>query len=296
MTAPSAAPDPEKADLEKLKEIQAIAKKLAAPFTEIAAANLKDPQAVSELDKLVSRLPDAAAVTASVTALKSDALAAIRSIRDIRKKRFGRVLSEFIQAQRAAGIETREVGEAAWRVGRLEIEGDSAASRARAKYAKNEVMGWRAVATSADLGKLVEEANAALVSSEINEADLGPIFQDAYSYLSRSGQAGNQASRRVSLFDLRVEVHLAVLRKKLQTPDGEKKLAKSSFPAWAFAYNADRYRRIHHDLPAAQKLSFETGSQQDIKNGRNVVMNGLDAKQDLKSYCYVNLTPGEASA
>lgn len=299
MTTPqpaSPASDVEKTDGEKLKELQARAKSLSAALIELGKLSLKDPELLLVLDKTVARLSDADSFAAAITSLKVDGQSLSRAIRDARVQRFSSVLAEFIQARRAAGVEVREVATSMWRVGMLEIEGDPAGSRARARYAQQELDTWRPVTTRSDLERIASDATAALTASEIAPGELGRVFREAYEVLARGGLAGSGQGRRVRLVDLRREVHLAVLRQALLKPDGEKRVAKIIFPHWAFAYNADRYRRVQRDLPQSQRLNFETGSQQDHRNGLSVAMNGLDPKTDHKAYCYVEPTPGEGNA
>lgn len=279
-----------RSDQEQLKEMQTRARGLAAPLVDVGKRSFKDPDLLAALEKAASKLQDAGAIAASLTALRDDIRTFAKSVRESRAAGFGRVLAEFVQAQRAAGTEVREISTTVWRVGPIELEGDAAASRARARYAHREIDEWRPVASRSDLDSVLSEALARLERVEIDEAQLGAVFFEAYGVLALGGLESQGAARRVKLVELRREVHLAVLRRVL-AKDADRPLGKVEFPSWAFAYNADRYRRIHRELPAQQRLSFETGSQQDHKVGLAVTMNGLDPKAEYKAFCYAEPTP-----
>ena len=85
-----------------------------------------------------------------------------------------------------------------------------------------------------------------------------------------------------------VAPHLSGLSQRQELAIGaDKKLVRTELPKWAFLFNLDCYRRDTSKHDAQQRLSLETGSQHDHQKGLAVIANGLDAREDYRSYCYI---------
>ena len=75
-----------------------------------------------------------------------------------RAEAFKRIEVEFINTSRENGEATREVGEASWRVGPLEIEVRRGTLQARLLHNQEPMVRWRPIASLKDLVELIAEA------------------------------------------------------------------------------------------------------------------------------------------
>ena len=86
--------------------------------------------------------------------------------------------------------------------------------------------------------------------------------------------------------DLYRAFRVALVERELKQGRPDKKLAWAECPKWAFLYNLDRYRQLG-STAGEERLTFETGSQQDQVNGLGMTLNGLSQEQEYKVCCWV---------
>ncbi len=86
----------------------------------------------------------------------------------------------------------------------------------------------------------------------------------------------------VPAVDFLKELNVVLYRKSLQKKSP--KLKDTS--KWVFLYNIDLYYSNLREVPSGKRLSLEAGSQMEISKGKGILLNGLDAGQDYKVYCY----------
>ena len=197
-----------------------------------------------------------------------------------------RLVGELVRSRKAAGEEVREVA-SGWRIGRFELELDEGQPRARVLYNKEVVAPWAVVTAGGDLDALFSGADKKLESAELPTASLAEVFSRAFQAAER-GSGTLPDAGRVPLRDFYRAVRVELVRDELHRaahPDAKLELA--DFPKWAFLYNVDRYRAAPPDMARGRRLVLETGSQQDHRRGLSMVLNGLKASQDYRSYCYV---------
>jgi len=156
------------------------------------------------------------------------------------------------------------------------------------------VSAWSPIGKAEDLSSLVSGAIKKLSEWAIPDEDMSEIFWAAYEHLRQTSKGGAGSATRVPLPEFYKEVRVVMTRHELRAGKPDRKLSRSEFPKWAFLHNLDRYRRLVINLPADHRLTLETGSQNDHQKGMSMIVNGLDAKDDYKSYCYVLANSGAA--
>jgi hypothetical protein len=269
-----------------IKSLQRDAVSIAKQFEAITKLKPSDPEVLEKLQKALASLTTGPQLAAAVEELKGRGQQHLAALRAARVEAFRRHEADFVRAARDTNQKVREVGGSAWRIGSLELEVQREASRARVHYNRDPVTKWTPIASRADLDGLLATASRALDLAGIAEDALPDVFWDAYEHLRRS-HPGAAAAARVPLPEFFREVRVSLARHELRTGKPDRKLTRTELPRWAFLYNLDRYRRLLPALPADRRLSFETGSQHDHQKGLAMVVNGLDAADDYKSYCYV---------
>lgn len=272
---------------DELRALQRDARALIKQLEPFAKLKPGDAKALAELERATAALPPAAGVAAAVEELRARAEGTLKAGRASRTEGFRRVEADFIRDRREAGETTREAGNSSWRIGRLELEVDRARAQARALYNRQVVCPWLPVAEIEDMKRLLATASKHLDDAALPDDALMAVLTDAYDHLRSRARRTDASGVRIPLPDFYREVRVALARHELTTGKADRKLARAEFPMWAFLYNLDRYRRLANALPAEQRLNFETGSQHDHQKGIAMIVNGLDAKDDYKSYCYV---------
>jgi hypothetical protein len=148
-------------------------------------------------------------------------------------------------------------------------------------YNREVVLPWQAIASAADLNRLVADARAKLERYAVPEPLLADLLSSAFDHALAGSRS--QAKSLVPLPELYREFRIAQVRRTLSgKPD--RKLENADFPRFAFLYNLDRYRVTSGTKPGL--VTLETGSQSDVQRGLGMVLNGLEATGDYRTYCY----------
>lgn len=274
-----------------LKALARDAQALSKPLEAIAKLKPGDAEALDRLQKALASLPTGEQLGHALNELRVRAETTLRDARAARAESFRRHEADFVREQRAAGTPVRESGSDSWRVGPLELELQREASKARLLYNRDPVTAWKPIGSREDLNGLVAAAHKNLEGAALPADALPELLWDAYEHLRRSAARQDAGAVRVPLNEFFREVRVALTRHELRSGKPDRKLTRTELPRWAFLYNLDRYRRMLPELPAERRLGFETGSQHDHQKGMAMVMNGLDANADYKSYCYVYAAP-----
>jgi hypothetical protein len=267
-----------------LKAFQRDARSIAKHLETLTKIKVGDPRALDELEKGLTSLPPAAELLAAIDELRGRAASIVASGRAARAEAIRRFEADFIRASRDAGQGVRESGNSAWRVGQIELDIQRERAQARVFYNKEVVVTWAPIAGPQDFAALIVAAEKRLAASALDQKEMPRLFWEAYEHLKRSAKPGAKGVR-VPLRDFYREVRVTLTRDELAgKPD--RKLVRAEFPLWAFLFNLDRYRKLLPTL-GNNRLTFETGSQHDVQKGLSMVVNGLDANDGYKSYCYV---------
>lgn len=281
-------------ELDALKLLQRDARTLAKQLDVIAALKPNDAEVLDVLAKGLAKWPSGDQIGKAADELRARAEGLVATAQMSRSETIRQHEADFIRQQRAAGVTLREAGANSWRIASLELEFQRENSRARVLYNREILVPYKSVRSREDLEALVASAQKALSNSALPDDALPTIFWEAYEQLRTSSQS-TAAAVRVPLIDLYREVRVALVRHEIRSGKPDRKLLRTELPRWAFLYNVDLYRRIFPKLPVGHRLSFETGSQHDHQKGLAMIVNGLDASADYKSYCYVYASQDVAS-
>ncbi len=149
-------------------------------------------------------------------------------------------------------------------------------------------MDWTAIGRREDLDKLETEALGKLNAAAYPNEMLTAVFWDAYAQeRQRRTTEGKARAEQVPILDFYREVRATLVRHELAGQKPDKRLQHVDLPCWRFLYNLDRYRALGPRVPESRKLGLQTGSQQEVARGLGLSVNGLDARQDYKTMCYV---------
>lgn len=251
----------------------------------IRALKPADPDVLQKLGKALQGLPDGQRLASAFDELRGRGEEWVRLASETRIARFRRFEAEWVQSLKGAGTTIRETGANAWRTGLVEVEVQPDKALARAKYNREPVTEFRTIRSAADLAAMVAAAEEKLNSSRVEPGLLASAAEEAYRHLAASRSAGG-AAPRIALNDFYRELRVCLTRQELaKKPD--RRISGSEFPRWAFLFNLDVYRRRVADGELPSGLLFETGSQHDIQKGMSMTLNGLDARDDYRPYCYV---------
>ncbi len=274
----------------EIKAVQRDANSLIKRLQPLAKLKSADPKVIDALTRALATLPSSSEVGAAVDELRGRSEKIVRQAGSQRAALTRTIEAEFIRKRRESGDAVREAGEAAWRVGSIEIQFDREQARARVLYNREQLLPWAATRHLEDVEELANKAQQKLRSATIPDESLADVFSGAYEYLASKARNQMSGSYRAPLPEFYREVRVALARHELSNGKAERKLESADFPLWAFLYNLDRYRALA-DLPAERRLNFETGSQSDHQKRMAMTVNGLDAASDYKSYCYVYAVP-----
>lgn len=264
-------------------------KRLAAPLTEIAAIKPSTTDAAERIEQALGRLPPGATIGSVLDELRGKIEGALMEQRRAHSEGFRRHEAAFIRAARDAGTVLREQNEG-WRVGPIEFAFRRGAAQACALYNHEEIVRWTVVRDVSDLEKIQQQGRAMLDRAHVSLPDdlLIAVIWDAYAHARVARAAARIPSPdTVPVLDFYRELRIALVRHDLEGKRPEAKLAHAEMPKWAFLHTLDRYRDLGAAVPPERRLGFQTGSQAESMRGRCVTLNGLDAAQQYKEFCYV---------
>lgn len=253
-------------------------KKLLAPIVQATKVDLKAPDSVEKLRRLLEKFPDPSAYEDAKNVLQ-DSIAKLASSH---MTHFRKALTGFINDAKANGDSVRE-GDNAWRVGSIELQLKANDPEVRFLYNKEVVLDWQTAHSRKELDAVHEQAVKLLADAELS--DRQAIFREALQRLVAFRKyKGELSAERVPINDFYKEVRSELLRKAMQTKGAARKPITSDFPLWMFLYNFDRHLREQN---GNFHMFVETGSQADTSKGMALILNGLDARNDYKQYCFV---------
>jgi hypothetical protein len=255
----------------------------------LALAKVKKSSKADVIDQLVrvlERFPATIDLGPAVDEIRARAQRVVTEGRRQREGTLKQVVGGLVGLRKGSGEDVREVA-SGWRIGRFELEVDTSHPRVRVLYNKEALVPWSAVAAEGDLDALLTSAARKLETAELPTERLVGLFWSAFEGALNAARKVTPTTR-VPLREFYRAVRVELVRDELATashPDA--RLKHAEFPTWAFLYNLDRYRSASAEIPPDKSLVLETGSQQDHQKGMAMVLNGLKATQDYKSYCYI---------
>ncbi|MGQ4807433.1 hypothetical protein NKDENANG_00781 [Candidatus Entotheonellaceae bacterium PAL068K] len=270
-----------------VKELVKLWSSLAKPLQDVAKAKVSKATGLDELARALDRVPAGETLQRAVEELRERTNAWLRHEREIRQQAFRRLEAELIRELRNAGQALKELDNS-WRIGRLALEVGRDRARSRALYNGEQVIAWKAIATTDDLQALLKQADAQLDKQTVPTEVWVNVLWSAYSNLRQHASTlSADSAPRVPIREMFRECRIELVRKELSSGQPGKRLTRySDFPKWAFLYNLDRYRSLGSQVPENRRLAFETGSQVET-NRIGFTLSGLDPMQNYKIFCYV---------
>jgi hypothetical protein len=268
---------------EELSKLQKeLIQQILGPLQRISKINLSRPEKLDDLEKALDSQPSGQVFGGMIEEWVKKLKLAIDSERAYRSLEFWRIFNEFIRTIKDSGVKTREFSKS-WRVGPLEVGLRPDLSKVQMSYNEQVVMPWKVTTTAEMLKAMYDGAIEKLNKNQIKAEAFIDAMWEAYEYLKSKQMKGDLFNvQSVPAVEFLNELNVVIYRKSL-----EKKVSKlKDTSKWVFLYNIDLYFSVLREIPSEKKLSLEAGSQHEISKGKGILLNGLDAGQDYKFYCY----------
>lgn len=290
----------EKEQMEKLdektefKNLKKELEKLQKPIRNILSLKGNDPDYLDKLAKVLKAIPSEDDLLVQLKNWREKANAFLDQAKLVRTKQFKRVESSYIRAQREKSKAIRETNDG-WRIGILELATNPISSQVRFLYNREVVVDWKPVSGEDDITKYEEEALAKLEKYLLPKETLLQYFPLAFKRALEKG-VETKSTPRVPILTFYQQFRLLLLQMEMEKKGIDAKLSYVEFPKYAFLYNLDRYFSYRINLPHSERLILQTGSQQEVAQGKGMVVNGLHPLEDYKVMCYVLSLGGENDA
>lgn len=269
-----------------LKNLQKDTKLILGDWLELLKLKPSASESLSQAERILARPEEAASVVDALHKLRLRSLEAVRATQQSLRNAFGGLEADFIKSQRDKSISLRETA-SGWRIGKIELEIRREQGQARALYNHEIVIGWQSIATASDLESLLTRAHTALDKHLVPVRELFTTVWTAYhDALARSKAKDGLLPIDTFIRAVRVEL----IRQELESGRSDKTLKRAEFPLAALLYNLDLFRQSQAAERPPRQLLFQTGSQREQQKGLGAVLNGLDAREDYKVYCYLKAT------
>jgi len=254
---------------------------IVGPLQKLCKINLVKPEKLDDFDKLIKTLPTGDVLGNALSEWVKKVQDAMRVEQTTRKHAFGRILNDFIRMPKEAGIKTREFSNA-WRIGPLELELRPEFAQVRCRYNEQVLNKWTPITRLEELKALYDSTTDKLRKSELPFPVLRDAMWEAYEYVMSKQDATMFNRKSVPAKEMIKELKVVIYRKSL-----ERKAPRLKETAdWVFLYSIDLYFSRLREVPSDKRLSLEAGSQMEISKGKGIILNGLDAGQDYRIYCY----------
>lgn len=264
-----------------LKEMQKEFKKVLSLFSALTNLKINDVDYIVKVEKALRGIPSSESLVEVIESLKHKYSKIVEEIKQQRAVSFKKYETDFLKAMKDEGKAIREIT-TGWRIGYLEFETKKNMGQVRFKYNREPLGVWRSIASGEDISRLEKAALELLEKATLPDELLIQAVELAYTQVITKRQ-----SNLAPILDFYREFRLALFRMQLENKGPHIKVKFDEFPKWAFLYNLDKYREISLDIPIERRLGFQTGSQQEVSQGKGVVLNGLNAMDDYQVMCYV---------
>ena len=245
-----------------------------------------EANAIEKFERAIKELP---APELLIKALEENITAGrkfIEEVRDIRAQSFKKHETEYIKDLKTEGKHIREYS-GGWRVGKLQINVKPELSKVRILFNGEILINWSNISSKTDFAVFEAKADSMLDRESIPGNEIIDILWESFRQ-SLSHMPDKTNTSLVPIRDFYKEVRIALLRKFLDGKNPTVKIDKHlEFPIWAFLYNLDIYRSLGSKIPDNKKLGLQTGSMQEVSQGKGLVVNGLDPYDEYKVMCYV---------
>jgi len=269
------------------KEIQKQWKQLIKPFEQTSKLVCGGLEGVDKLEKELHKLPSGEGLAAAVEDLRERTHGLVHQVRHNAAEEFGGIEAAFIKEARDEERPPRELV-SGWRLGPFELAVHRERAQARLLYNHEELIPWRHITSRKELDGLMDEGYELLRAHEIDLGEWIEVVWEAHSNLVNERRHDTTGRLdRVPILDFYREVRVTRIRRELATGRIGKKLKYAELPQWAFLYNLDCYRQAVREIDREHLLGFETGSQKEQRERKGLTLNGLDPRDEYKTFCYV---------
>jgi len=271
--------------MKQTSELEVVIKELKDAlkvFNKIIEVKPNDKDVLEKLEKFIVSASNLSSVFETLNDIIVRAKDIIAEEREKMSYNFKLIESELIMELKEKGVPLRECSDG-WRIKSIQLKTKPQSSAVSISYNNQTIIDWTRINSKEDIQSLIEQAEKLLSQYLMPKDELIDIFWDAYKFARfKSGKDV------VNIFDFYIEVRLIQLRRYLEKNKPDAKITKyTEFPEWAFLYNLDIYRSIWDEIPEDKRLALQTGSMQEIMQGKGMYVNGLNPDDDYKIMCYV---------
>lgn len=269
--------------MEELTKLHKEYQQICRPYQVLGKIKLDRSDGLEKLDRILGELPSGEVFCRSIDEWRSKVTLLIEAEKNRRQESFGRLFSEFIRNQRDTGIPVREFSSTCWRIGPFEIYLRPVQSQMKFSYDEELIKNWTTVSTVENIDKLYSSMVNKLKECEIPCLIFCDALWEAYEYLKKKQEIhGVHNYRSVPSKELIKETMVVLYRYSL-----DRKIVRLKDESrWVFQYNLDLYYSRSQDVPEGKRISREAGSQNEIRQGKGIILNGLSANEDYKIFCY----------
>jgi len=269
--------------MEELIKLYKEYQQISRPYQALGKIKLNGSDGLEKLERALGELPSGEVFCRSIDEWRKKIMLLIEAEKNRRRESFGKLFSDFIRNQRELGTLVREFSSTRWRVGPFEINLRPVQSQVKFSYDEESVMNWTTVSTGEDINRLYSRMVEKLKKNEIPWLVFCDALWEAYEYLKKKQEINNVHNyRSVPSKDLIRETIVVLYRYSL---DRKIVRLKDESP-WVFRYNLDLYYARSQDIPEGKRISREAGSQNEIRQDKGIILNGLSANEDYKIFCY----------
>jgi len=271
--------------MKQTSELEVVIKELKDAlkvFNKIIEVKPNDKDVLEKLEKFIVSASNLSSVFETLNDIIVRAKDIIAEEREKMSYNFKLIESELIMELKEKGVPLRECSDG-WRIKSIQLKTKPQSSAVSISYNNQTIIDWTRINSKEDIQSLIGQAEKLLSQYLMPKDELIDIFWDAYKFAKfKSGKDV------VNIFDFYTEVRLIQLRRYLEKNKPDAKITKyTEFPKWAFLYNLDIYRSIWDEIPKDKRLALQTGSMQEIMQGKGMYVNGLNPDDDYKIMCYV---------
>ena len=269
-----------------VRQVQRASAALVGRLSPLAKVRAGSSTSERDLERALETLGDVDTFVAALGDLADQARRLVREAHARRADDLRAAVAGYLRESGRTDVRETAIG---WRISRVELELKPDTGEIRGLYNREPLTEWLPASEPRHVHECLSRAEALLDKAAIPIDSLASSFIEACEYLESRREGLNLAPRRIALKDMLDEVRLIRARTALAAKKRRDAEAAVQMPLWALLYNADLYRASAPNLPADERLMFETGSTNETKR-IGLTLNGLDPARDYQRFCYVRRT------
>ncbi len=271
--------------MEELIKLHKEYQQIYRPYQALTKIKLNKSDGFEKFDRALGELPSDDVFCKRMNEWRNKITSLIASEKNRRQESFGKLFNDFVRGLRSSrSIPVREFSTTKWRIGQFEINLRPVQSQVTFSYDNELIKNWTTVLSVDDMNQLYSSMENKLKECEINWQIFCDALWDAYECLKKKQEIdGISNYQSVPIKEIIKETMVVLYRYSL-----DKKIARLKDESkWIFQYNLDLYFTRSKDIPSGKRVSRESGSQDEIRKGKGLMLNGLNADDDYKIFCYL---------